>query len=41
MRRGRLRGDKAQLEVADDPVHHGIIGEESRGRWRRVRSTGQ
>src|SRR4030042_842703 len=21
MRRGRLRGDKAQLEVADDPVH--------------------
>jgi len=27
-RRGPLR-DKGQLEVVNDPVHHGIVGEES------------
>jgi hypothetical protein len=27
-RRGPVR-DKGQLEVADDPINHGIIGEES------------
>ena len=26
MRRGRFIGDKGQLEVVDDPVHHGIVG---------------
>ncbi|MFP4083251.1 MAG: hypothetical protein ACLFVG_10940 [Candidatus Aminicenantes bacterium] len=28
MRRRRSLGDKCQLEVVDDPVHHGIVGEE-------------
>jgi hypothetical protein len=26
-RRGPL-GEESQLEVADDPIHHGIVGEE-------------
>jgi hypothetical protein len=25
--RWRLRGDKSQLEVVDDPVHHGELGD--------------
>jgi len=29
LRRGRFVGDESQLEVIDDPVHHGIVGEES------------
>ncbi len=27
LRWGRFVGDKGELEVADDPVHHGIVGE--------------
>jgi len=29
MRRGRSLRDKCQLQVVDDPVHNGIVGEES------------
>jgi hypothetical protein len=27
--RGRSLGDKGELEVADDPINHGVISEES------------
>jgi len=34
-------GDKAWLEVIDDPVHHGIVGEDSDdARWRKGRNVG-
>jgi hypothetical protein len=29
MRRGRLIGNECQLQVVDDSVHHGGVGEES------------